>query len=79
MVQIITHGPPTKCHREWCNIRAIAHRGSGVPNGSILGPARFLVHVNDLPDAVEESNIAMFADDTKIYKEVKFAADVVSL
>ena len=37
------------------------------------------MYVNDLPDAVEENNIAIFADDTKIYKEVKSAADVVSL
>ena len=52
---------------------------SGVPQGSILSQALFLLCVNDLPDAVEESNIAMFADDTKSYKEVKSAAEVVFL
>ena len=25
VVPIIAHRRPTKCHREWCNIRAIAH------------------------------------------------------
>ena len=25
MVPIIPHGPPTTCHSEWCNIKAIAY------------------------------------------------------
>ena len=41
---------------------------SGVPQGSILGPALFLLHVNDLPEVINSScRVLMFADDTKIF------------
>ena len=51
------------------------HVTSGVPQGSILGPVLFLLHVNTLPDAVHSTEIATFADDTKIYKTVRSPGD----
>ncbi|CAB4040936.1 Hypothetical predicted protein, partial [Paramuricea clavata] len=48
---------------------------SGIPQGSILGPVLFALHVNDLPDAVKFSQVAMFADDTKLFSTIKTKND----
>ena len=48
---------------------------SGVPQG----PALFLLYVNNLPDSILHSKVAMFADDTQVYKVVMSEDDGVAL
>jgi hypothetical protein len=52
---------------------------SGVRQGSILGPFLFLLSINDLPSRVTNSQIAMFADATKIYTPVNDSNDCINL
>ena len=51
---------------------------SGIPQGSVLGPLLFLIYINDLPDNVK-STIYMYADDTKVYREIDSDTDVQTL
>ena len=49
---------------------------SGFPQGSVLGPVLFVLYINDMPGVVDAgSNIYMFADDTKLYREIKDTSD----
>jgi len=42
---------------------------SDVPQGTILGPVLFELHINDTDDTIN-SKILKFADDTKIYNRI---------
>jgi hypothetical protein len=42
---------------------------SGISQGSVLGPSLFILFINNLPDGIK-SDVYLFADDTKIFRNI---------
>ena len=51
---------------------------SGVPQGTVLGPLLFSLHINDITADIE-SEIRLFADDCVCYREIKDKEDKLKL
>ena len=53
---------------------------SGVPQGSIFGPTLFVLFLNDITSGLDkETKILMYADDTKIWRQINEYDDHLQL
>ena len=52
---------------------------NGPSQGSVLGPVLFIAYINTLPDEIKNSDIFLFADDNKLFRDIYSDSDALLL
>ena len=52
---------------------------SGVPQGSVLGPLLFIIHISDINALLQSTTVRSFADDTRLVKNIENVNDCQGL
>ena len=52
---------------------------SGIPQGSVLGPLLYLIHISDINYEITDSTVSCFADDARILQGMKDEEDTQML
>ena len=68
--------PETASFSKWIQVKPLR---CFFPQGSVLGPLLFIIYINSMVVKAGDTNLHLYADDLKLYREIKTDEDVETL